>query len=1139
MTRGRQRSGHDSLPVSSAQEAKVTTTTNTSTVTATPIPTTILTQQSPVSTSTTPLVLQSNFRLAVPHPSLTNPYNIIFPPDLTSVSCRSLPLFYTVTSQGVTEYSQGFPPTFLTLSEFTRFRQIYATLLTFPLFRSALLLRTFHCLRVYMRSRRMQRIRKIVGEKLLRGGFGGVGSGAGSALEKCWGLCLQIMDIDVGMLTEGDENYHNLLHKSSSAEFLADTYTAMSSSTNSSRTNTFSPEEFEAEMVRRRVVKFVEIERLYGKLCNTLSNWCKECLVSERLVEYVGNLGESISDDDDDYNDSYTNRRSNYAFSTSNQNANQPMPWAVAARQRSLCTQFLRLFSLVQLMLNSAFRTIFCNHTESLLQMLLPGARDELKLGSDLAYMAYNFVDDDLESTWREDFRRAFDSSKDGAEEGIRDVNTDMSGLEAVASVDDATNLAKPLLKKIFTSLATRHNALHQATRQQDPNYINVDLINLSKEKIKKSMQDNVKLNQITNDIIGANEFILGMKDFLAANANIRTFFHFQCEIDFDHGRVFPLPDAEDFIDVINRTNLSVLYSLANFRPIDTHISLVPYIRMAGGERLGGSEVDLEDPNNKSAYIDPPSSDNGDSFIWNPDDDGESKRFEIDWVKTILENDDLYITKARNLVKAATIAFESVEVFLRKHACLLVKHEKSMAWDIEESVCKKLQSQGENGSKDGNGIYIRDNSLDEDIGPESPASLTASASASHLLENDELSQLNNLQWLDDIVTYHLNHECQIRSLPDRELCGIIFLNNSQLTKALLPGPMRCLDHLRVTLPPFFRKYANGVLEKLSHANRDMSSVCRTVAEYVSQLESVKQVEDLFDVVEKEVVKINNFYDFLKSHGFLRTTMPDNTSSSTFSDEDMLSQAINQEMAQVAATKRTCRQTTDSQMAKFRNLQKDVDRVEIIRETNFISDALNQPFLNSKETPPVDALSQLSLLQKKMSSLREKITDFKWAQKIINENCRDRGLVDADQLRELRLTQFREADRVENSLIDYMTLFKSLLTVNAVRNKICATAIDDFDRERDVMSIISPVSDQLALIEPRFQNDVVARIKIIIQRNNLIADLIYLLKHEDLIGSYRSEVERLFPNCKVRSRIGNFGSYASGSLLTPSIYCAFI
>ena len=174
---------------------------------------------------------------------------------------------------------------------------------------------------------------------------------------------------------------------------------------------------------------------------------------------------------------------------------------------------------------------------------------------------------------------------------------------------------------------------------------------------------------------------------------------------------------------------------------------------------------------------------------------------------------------------------------------------------------------------------------------------------------------------------HIAHDRSIRALPKTELNGIFFLDNTELTNSLLPGPTRCLSHLRVALPPFFRKYANGVLEKLSLANRDMSSVCRTVAEYVTQLESVKQVEDLFDVVEKEVVKINGFYDFLKAKGFLAKSSrrndngndngkengndnnnisdldldddPRTNPDSSFSTEDMLAQAINQEMQQVS------------------------------------------------------------------------------------------------------------------------------------------------------------------------------------------------------------------------------------------------
>ena len=47
----------------------------------------------------------------------------------------------------------------------------------------------------------------------------------------------------------------------------------------------------------------------------------------------------------------------------------------------------------------------------------------------------------------------------------------------------------------------------------------------------------------------------------------------------------------------------------------------------------------------------------------------------------------------------------------------------------------------------------------------------------------------------------------------------------------------------------------------------MSSVCSTVAEYVEQLLAVKELEDIYDNMEKEVVKIKKFYEFLKKFNF--------------------------------------------------------------------------------------------------------------------------------------------------------------------------------------------------------------------------------------------------------------------------------
>jgi len=142
-------------------------------------------------------------------------------------------------------------------------------------------------------------------------------------------------------------------------------------------------------------------------------------------------------------------------------------------------------------MVNEAFRSVFCAHTQQLLEILLPGARTELGLGSDMGFAAYSSVDAEKELMWRSEFTKAFrpKDDVDGGNDNDGIIGGNNNNIEAVSSLDDATLLAKPFLTKIFTNLANRHNAKHDARNNSDPHYINPDLVNLDKGEIKAAIQ--------------------------------------------------------------------------------------------------------------------------------------------------------------------------------------------------------------------------------------------------------------------------------------------------------------------------------------------------------------------------------------------------------------------------------------------------------------------------------------------------------------------------------------------------------------------------------------------------------------------------------------------------------------------------
>ena len=54
--------------------------------------------------------------------------------------------------------------------------------------------------------------------------------------------------------------------------------------------------------------------------------------------------------------------------------------------------------------------------------------------------------------------------------------------------------------------------------------------------------------------------------------------------------RIFPSPDVTDFLDVLHRTNMSVLYVAANFKPLKANFMIAPYVAMAEGEGEGDDD---------------------------------------------------------------------------------------------------------------------------------------------------------------------------------------------------------------------------------------------------------------------------------------------------------------------------------------------------------------------------------------------------------------------------------------------------------------------------------------------------------------------------------------------------------------------
>lgn len=126
---------------------------------------------------------------------------------------------------------------------------------------------------------------------------------------------------------------------------------------------------------------------------------------------------------------------------------NMKMPWAIAARQKGLCSRFLRLFDLVQLMVHASFRDLFLNHMSLLTEIVLPGTiRESHGEGNDFNFEVFDNITTSMESSWKSFFVEKF-QFKGGGEEEAHNV---------IASIDNAAAYAKVIIEELYKSVLNK-----------------------------------------------------------------------------------------------------------------------------------------------------------------------------------------------------------------------------------------------------------------------------------------------------------------------------------------------------------------------------------------------------------------------------------------------------------------------------------------------------------------------------------------------------------------------------------------------------------------------------------------------------------------------------------------------------------
>ena len=236
-------------------------------------------------------------------------------------------------------------------------------------------------------------------------------------------------------------------------------------------------------------------------------------------------------------------------------------------------------------------------------------------------------------------------------------------------------------------------------------------------------------------------------------------------------------------------------------------------------------------------------------------------------------------------------------------------------------------------------------------------------------------------------------------------------------------------------------------------------------------------------------------------------------SQSLDKEDLMERAIEQEMQHVAATMHNCRQTTDSQMSKFRNMHKDIDLKQIRVDTAKIEKFIEHESLSRAATPASNALDLLKRVKKLSEKLRKEVDTFDFEQNVLRETCISRYLIEANgnAPAELKPVIFHEVERLEENLRVLLNLWSLVHASESLMNNVEDTIVNTFDSgsfNAQLFEVESACSRTDLEVDVS-TNEVLARAKKTIARTKVIAACVTVLKAKEIRGIYRKQIEKLY------------------------------
>lgn len=318
--------------------------------------------------------------------------------------------------------------------------------------------------------------------------------------------------------------------------------------------------------------------------------------------------------------------------------------------------------------------------------------------------------------------------------------------------------------------------------------------------------------------------------------------------LDIEEQILMPSPSIIEWIDMIVLANMSVIFMLSKVRPLKKHPKIKPFVKMY--------ENKFDDDDFSSDDSSSSNDDSEDDKPLHPEYTKQNSRDLLNspWAQTLINEDTEYISLAQSIIKGSTECYENMMEYVgERYEDVVGVWKESRVWDLGGSVCDRYVCFWEWN------LSLFTNSSFHVI------NLRLKFSSTQDTTENSTSSINDLTWLDAIVSRHYANKETIQSLPRQTPHNIFMIQNLEFKNTLLEGPESCLKSLKVTLPEFFVDFGSEVLEKLGVVSRDISSICTNVREYVHQLKTLKNHEDGLENLTEEVEKVSSFYNFLKKN----------------------------------------------------------------------------------------------------------------------------------------------------------------------------------------------------------------------------------------------------------------------------------